>query len=109
MILGDVNCDLDCVQPLFQRLASGDLIDAAAIQEWTGEPEPLTTCMGHTAGRQERRDFILINRFLVQHVRRVFVIPDAGYDVHLPLCIQLGIAAPPKIRTWAPPTRLCHP
>eukprot|EP00969_Alexandrium_andersonii_P227180 10033728-Alexandrium_andersonii.AAC.1 len=35
-ILGDLNCTPDLIQPIHQRLCSGQIVDAAAQQHWTG-------------------------------------------------------------------------
>eukprot|EP00969_Alexandrium_andersonii_P069125 3049683-Alexandrium_andersonii.AAC.1 len=90
IICGDFNCHVQTIDVLSERLQDGRVHDIAACPHLTGQEEGLRTCLGHGSKEHTRRDFVLLSGNLMSCVRRVSVDGAGGFDVHLPLVVDLA-------------------
>eukprot|EP00969_Alexandrium_andersonii_P365659 15466748-Alexandrium_andersonii.AAC.1 len=90
LILGDVNADLTDISPVMSALQRGVLHDLAANSALTNASTPLTTCCAHGSATMTRRDYAIANSLALCLVSSVAVVSNAGFDVHLPLDIEIA-------------------
>eukprot|EP00969_Alexandrium_andersonii_P233161 10294390-Alexandrium_andersonii.AAC.1 len=109
ILCGDMNCLPSSVQCISEQLQQGTLHDIAAMQCCTGQSQPLRTCTAHNARESTRRDFVLVPSSLLAAVKSVRLRPEAGYDVHTPIVVELHAQASVPFRALAQPQEFVCP
>eukprot|EP00969_Alexandrium_andersonii_P248656 10987911-Alexandrium_andersonii.AAC.1 len=106
---GDFNCELHSIGPLQELLASGQLVDVAASQKFTSEPEALRTCKAHGAQAWHRRDFMLLSPGLADQLVKVSIDQTMAFDVHVPLTCTFRLDQMPPTRQLLAPQPFLRP
>jgi len=88
LLAGDLNCDIDTVPMLADRLDRRQLFDLANIPGIAGEPGK-GTCLAHGSATWRRRDYLFTNGVLLQKATDCVVDEAAGFDVHRPVRVSI--------------------